>query len=155
MLQIKAVFWRILSCSEDARFLFCSYLQLIRCSLSTQWGASLVAQMVKNLLAMQKTQIWSQDEDPLEEGMATHSSILAWRVPWIVETVGLQSMALQRSYDWSYLACMHLHCGGQYALFMAHRLIKAWSHLWAPSQKHPEKCLTKHLGTLWPSEVDT
>ena len=44
--------------------------------------ASLVAQMVKNLLAMQKTWIRSLDwEDPLEEGMATHSSILAWRIP--------------------------------------------------------------------------
>ena len=100
MLQIKAVFWRILSCSEDARLLFCSYLQLIRCSLSTQWGASLVAQMVKNLLAMQKIQIWSQGEDPLEEGMATHSSILAWRVPWMELPSGLQSMGSWKSWTW-------------------------------------------------------
>ena len=46
------------------------------------FGASLVAQLVKNLPAMQETQVrflgW---EDPLEEGMATHSSILAWRIP--------------------------------------------------------------------------
>ena len=51
-------------------------------------GASLVAQMVKNLPAMWETQVWSLSwEDPLEEGMATHSSILAWRIlmdrgPW-------------------------------------------------------------------------
>ena len=48
--------------------------------------ASLVAQMVKNLLAVQET--WVQYlgwEDPLEEGMATHSSILAWRIPWTEE----------------------------------------------------------------------
>ena len=45
-------------------------------------GASLIAQMVKNLLAMQKTQVRSLGwEDPLEKGMATHSSILAWRIP--------------------------------------------------------------------------
>ena len=44
--------------------------------------ASLVAQMVKNLPAMQETQVRSlSQEDPLEEGMATHSSILAWRIP--------------------------------------------------------------------------
>ena len=44
--------------------------------------ASLVAQMVKNLPAMQETQVRSLDqEDPLEKGMATHSSILAWRIP--------------------------------------------------------------------------
>ena len=45
--------------------------------------ASLVAQMVKNLPAMQETWIRSLGrEDPLEKGMATHSSILAWRIPW-------------------------------------------------------------------------
>ena len=45
-------------------------------------GASLVAQMVKNLPAMQETWVRSLDcEDPLKKGMATHSSILAWRIP--------------------------------------------------------------------------
>ena len=50
---------------------------------NTVWGASLVAQIVRNLPAMQKTWIWSLgQEEPLENGMATHSSILAWRMPW-------------------------------------------------------------------------
>ena len=45
---------------------------------------SLIAQLVKNLPAMQETQVgFLGGEDPLEEGMATHSSILAWRIPWI------------------------------------------------------------------------
>ena len=45
--------------------------------------ASLVAQMVKNLLAVQETQAQSLgQEDPLEKGIATHSSIFAWRIPW-------------------------------------------------------------------------
>ena len=49
-------------------------------------GASLVAQMVKTLPAMQETQVRSLDqEDPLEKGIATHSSILAWRIPWTEE----------------------------------------------------------------------
>ena len=53
---------------------------------------SLVAQMIKNLPAMRETQVWSLGwEDPLEDGMATHSSILAWRIPWTEETGGLQS----------------------------------------------------------------
>ena len=44
---------------------------------------SLVAQMVKNLPAIRETWVQSQDqEDPLEKGMATHSSILAWKIPW-------------------------------------------------------------------------
>ena len=50
----------------------------------------LVAQMVKNLSAMQETQVQSLGwEDPLEKGMATHSSILAWRIPWTEEPDGL------------------------------------------------------------------
>ena len=53
--------------------------------------ASLVAQMVGNVPAMQETQVQSLDwEDPLEKGKATHSSILAWRIPRTVESMGLQ-----------------------------------------------------------------
>ena len=59
--------------------------------------ASLVAQMVKNLPAM--SEAWVQSlglEDPLEKKMATHSSILAWRILWTEESGGLQSMGWQR-----------------------------------------------------------
>ena len=53
--------------------------------------------VIKNLPAMQETQVRSLGwEDPLEKGMATHSSILAWRIPWIEECGGLQSMGSQR-----------------------------------------------------------
>ena len=59
--------------------------------------ASLVAQMAKNPSAMQATQIRSLGgEDTLEKEMATHSSILAWRIPWTEEPGGLQSMGSQR-----------------------------------------------------------
>ena len=52
---------------------------------------SLVAQTVKNLLAMWETRVLSLgQEDPLEEGTATHSSILAWRIPWTEEPGGSQ-----------------------------------------------------------------
>ena len=57
----------------------------------------LVDQMEKNLPAMQKS--WIRilgQEDTLEKGLATHSSILAWRIPWTEEPDGLQSMGLQR-----------------------------------------------------------
>ena len=60
-------------------------------------GASLVVQLVKNLPAVQKTQVrclgW---EDPLEKEIATHSSMLAWKISWTEEPGGLQSMGLQR-----------------------------------------------------------
>ena len=58
---------------------------------------SVVAQRVKNLSAMQETRVRSLGlEDPLEEGMAPHSSTLAWRVSWREEPGGLQSMEAQR-----------------------------------------------------------
>ena len=62
-----------------------------------QTRASLLAQMIKNFLAM--WEIWVQSlgrEDPLEKGMATHSSILAWRIPGTDEPGGLQSLGSHR-----------------------------------------------------------
>ena len=59
--------------------------------------ASLVAQSLKRLPAMKETWVRSQGrEDPLEKEMATHSSILAWRIPWLEEPGGLQSSGSQR-----------------------------------------------------------
>ena len=71
-------------------------------STSNMWGhscyeASLVAETIKTLLAMQETTVQSLgQEDPLEKGMATYSSILAWESPWTEEPGGLQSMGSQR-----------------------------------------------------------
>ena len=60
-------------------------------------ASSLVAQTVKSPPAVQETQVRSLgQEDPLENGMATHSSILAWRIPWTEELDGLQSMGSHR-----------------------------------------------------------
>ena len=59
--------------------------------------ASLVAQGVKDLPAVQETWVrFLGQEDPLEKEMATHSSVLAWRIPWAEESGGLQSMLSQR-----------------------------------------------------------
>ena len=56
-----------------------------------------MAQIVKNLPAIWETRVQSLSwEDPLEKRMATHSSVLAWRIPWTEEPDGLQSMGLQR-----------------------------------------------------------
>ena len=58
--------------------------------------ASLVPQLIKNPPAKQEARVQSLGrEDPLEKGMATHSSILAWRIPWTEEPGGLQSVGLQ------------------------------------------------------------
>ena len=69
--------------------------------LTIEW-ASLVVQMVKNLPAMQETWVQSlSGEDPLEKGMATHSSILAWKIPQTEEPGRLSSMVLKRAgHNW-------------------------------------------------------
>ena len=79
---------------------------------------------IKNLPAMQEIQVQSLgQEDPLEESMATHFCILAWRIPWTKKFVRLQSIGSQRvRCDWRDLACMHMaqclkHCTN---------LINAW-----------------------------
>ena len=72
-------------------------MKLFAYDCNTSGGASLVTQMVKNLLAMWETQVQSLGwEDPLEKGMTTHSSILAWKIPWTEEPGGLQSMGSLR-----------------------------------------------------------
>ena len=83
-------------------------LSSVLCDDLEGWGgariwAPLVAQMVKNPPAMRETWVRSWGpEDPLEKGMATHSSILAWRIPWTEEPGRLQSMGLQRvQHDWA------------------------------------------------------
>ena len=82
MLKLKLQYFGILMQKDDslAKFL-----------------ASLVDQMVKSLTAVRETQVWSLgQEDPLEKEMATHSSILAWKSPWMEEPGRLQSMGLHR-----------------------------------------------------------
>ena len=71
-------------------------IKTLALSNEPRW-ASLVAQMVKNLPAMQKTQVQCLgQEDPLEKEMATHSSVLAWRIPGTGEPGELPSMGLHR-----------------------------------------------------------
>ena len=78
--------------------------------LGTERG--LVAQMVKSLPVMRETWVQSLGrEDPLEKQIATHSSILAWRIPWTEEPGGLQSMGSQRvGHDWgTNIFSFHFH----------------------------------------------
>ena len=78
---------------------------------------------------MQETWVWSLGwEDPLEKGMATHSCIRAWRIPWTEESGGLQSMELQRvRYDW------------------ATQQEQQWHQLWGQISNFPD-CLINTLG---------
>ena len=75
--------------------------------LQYSW-ASLVAQTVKNLPAVRETWVRSLGwEDPQEEGTATHSSTLAWRIPWTEEPGGLQSKGSQRKTQLKQLCSTH------------------------------------------------
>ena len=97
LLRLQACVWAVF-CQKH--FFWPDYTYSVWCLFSchlSQEGASLVAQMVKNLSEMQETQVQSLCwEDPLEEGIATHSSILAWRIPWAEEAGGLQSTGSKR-----------------------------------------------------------
>ena len=93
-----------------------------------------MTQVVRNPPAGQETQetwVWSLgQEDPLEEEMATHSSILVWKIPWPEEPGGLQSVGLQRvGHEWA----------------TKHRSIKLLGHLSSTdSSVHSELCLSSH-----------
>ena len=96
-------------------FLKNNYIYLISCFeislIMTYAGASLVTQTVKNLPAMWETWVQSRGwEDPLEKGMTTLPSILAWRIPWTEEPGGQQSVGLQsRTRLSDYHTCFVLH----------------------------------------------
>ena len=85
---------------ENQTFTPLAYTKAYACMCTR---ASLVAQLVKSPPAMQETWVWSLGrEGPLENGMATHSSILTWRIPWTEEPGRLQSMGLQRvGHSWA------------------------------------------------------
>ena len=72
-------------------------VELLGCMVTLWYGTSLVAQTVKSLPTMRETQVrFLGQEDPLEKEMATHSSILAWKIPWTEEPGWPLSMGLQR-----------------------------------------------------------
>ena len=95
--------------------------------------ASLVAQLVKNPPAMRETWVWSLGwEDPLEKGKATHSTILAWRIPWIIQSMGLQRVR----HDWAIFTSLQatLSCNPTLTPgdppFLFHFLFHCTHHLW-------------------------
>ena len=98
------------SCSESWSADFYFKEQTIICQLAVGLGASQVALMVKNLPANAgdiRDVVWPLgQEDPLEEGMAAHSSTLAWRIPWTEDPGGLQSIA---SKSWTQLKWVSMH----------------------------------------------
>ena len=102
--------------SDDIDYIFLNvYQPFTPCSKAFNWtyleknASSLVVSEVKNLPAMWEPWVQSLcQEDSLEEEMATDSSILAWRIPWIEEPGRLQSAGSQRvKHNWSDLAHMH------------------------------------------------
>ena len=87
LLCLSGLFWVLIPCCLHPLIFNKNIKTSQLCSVYT--GASLVAQLVKNLPAMQETWVWSLGwEDPLEKGMATHSTTLTWRIPWTEDLVG-------------------------------------------------------------------
>ena len=107
--------------------------------------------MVKNLPAMLKTQIRSLgQEDPLEKGTATHSSILAWRIPWTEEPGGLQSIGSQRvRYNW----VTNTHALASLVAQLAKNppaMWETWVHPWV--RKIPWRRELLPTPVFWPGE---
>ena len=96
-----------------------------------KWASQLVP-VVKNSPAnagRHETQVWSLGrEDPLEEGMATHSSILAWRIPWTEEPGRLWPISQRVGYNWSNLACTHTHVLKHPELPLPGHIVSCTSH---------------------------
>ena len=92
--------WGVFPASGILESLLCDHTRLTLYShvlFGVVHSASVVAQMVKRLPTMRETRVQSLGwEDPLEKEMATHSSILAWKIPWTEEPGRLQSMGSQR-----------------------------------------------------------
>ena len=114
---LEAYFWETQRAVGNRDYTLKGHTQNLSCSGTQGWSnnlkgawASLAAEMVKNLPPMQET--WAQSlgwEDPLEEGMATHSSILAWRIPWTEEPGGLWSIGSQTASVRQRLKLLHAH----------------------------------------------
>ena len=95
--------------------------------------ASLVAQRLNRLPAMRETWVWSLGrEDPLEKEMATHSSILDWKIPWTEEPGGLQFMGLQRvRHDWASDLTYGRNGGGingRFFMYLKQLKFEPWVH---------------------------
>ena len=89
----------VMECVEGRQLFYSLYFPALGGTFKGLWGhrTSLVAQLVENLPTMWETWVRSLGwEDSLEKKMATHSSILAWRIPWMEEPGRLQSMGSQR-----------------------------------------------------------
>ena len=108
--------------------------------------ASPVAHWVKNPPSMQEPQearVWSLgQEDPLEKGMATHSSILAWEIPWTEKPGGLQSIGLQRVghdwRDWAHTLAYRTSC---FVSGFSYSALWLWdSYRWLESTDNPSHC---------------
>ena len=113
------------------------------------WQTSLVAQMVKCLPTMQETRVWSLgQEDLLEKEMATHSNILAWKIPWTEEPLKLQSMGSQRighnrATSFS-LSCWQPSC----FIFPESDDFKKRYFTWRIRSNVPGKCLERHTENI-------
>ena len=95
-------------------------------------------------------------EDPLEEGMATHSSILAWRIPWTEEPGRLQPIGLQRvRHNWSDLACTHTTISTQLCYLWIEKSSSFRCQLDFPDHKFQLKVYSSHTSLHCPPETIT
>ena len=114
--------------------------------------ASLGAQMVKNLHTMKETWVWFLgQEDPLEEKMATHSSILAWRAPWTEEPGRLYSKGSQGVvHDWAINTILHYYMKKAIA---THSSTLAWKIPWTEESGRLQSMGSLRVGHDWATSL--
>ena len=119
-------------------------------SLFHVW-ASLVVQLVKNLPVMQETRVWSLGwEDPLEKEMATHSSTLAWRIPWTEEPGRPQSMGSQSQTLLCDYVHAHVHAWKEIFMFIGNLVSYKACHMAQPGKSSIENLFAQ---VKWPDSV--
>ena len=139
-------------------YLLCSSQHINNWSnLTPNSEGSPMAQMVKNPPTMQETRVQSLGwEDPLEKGMATHSSILAWRIPWTEKPDGLQSMGWQRvRHNWAIFTFHTQFIVARHSDYLPSTtlLTCSWLHLICFSWASLMAQLVKNLPAKWETRV--
>ena len=144
---MEFLIWRIIALQYCVGFHHISTWISQQYMKSSTFLASLEAQRLKRLPPMQATWVWSLGwEDPLEKEMATHASILAWRIPWTEELGRLQSTGSQRvGHDWAISLSFHFsifHC--IYVAELLYPFICQWASRLLPCPRCCKQCCRGH-----------
>ena len=153
------VLFSLESCWQSAPYrVFLTSVQRFRNSINIEFGVYPDDSQGKNLPALQETWVWSLGrEDPLEKIMATHSSILAWRIPWTEEPGDLQSVALQRvRHHWAantFTSFLLLYYSAVEKAMVPHSSTLAWRIPWMEEPSRLQSMGSRRVRQDWATSL--